>query len=93
MHEFKDIVVPGVVDPHNSKTRLYIKFIAPKGVLDEKEIYRKYEDRVLDGRAMPITEDQDRSGGDKWDVVSFHNSHDNQTERQASYAWKKRRHR
>lgn len=69
-HEFAGIDV-GDHTP-NRRLRMYVKFIAPKGVIDETEFYDLYHTKTPD--PIQITRNQVREGGRKWEVVSFHNN-------------------
>lgn len=69
-HQFKHVKIPG----HTSKSAedFYIKFIAPAGVINEKEVYDVFKDNTTDGRPIPITLEEVKPGSNYWEVVSYH---------------------
>lgn len=71
-HQFRKVDIGGHTT--NSKLRFYIKFIAPKGIIDESEFYDIYKDQTITGEPLSIDESDVKEGGSKWEVVSFHNN-------------------
>lgn len=71
-HQFSNVCVNDSTPRKDDK--LYIKFIAPEGIIDEKEIYDLWNFQTESGE--PIENDLKitdvKSGGNQWEFISYH---------------------
>lgn len=71
-HQFSNVLVNDSTPKKDDK--LYIKFIAPEGIIDEKEVYDLWNFQTESGEPIEKTLERNdvKSGGNQWEFVSYH---------------------
>lgn len=70
-HEFKNVNVGSHTS--NNKKRLYIKFIAPGDVINEKSIFDEFQ-TAINAVDPNLRRENVKKGGANWEVASYHGS-------------------